>query len=160
MRCPYQLNLLFFMILLHGSVLNLLKRSSFEIISCQLILNILLKSFLWKTSISFSSCLVNVQSSALYMKTLSMYTLTILTFVLRLVALFASILVNLEQVLVAKPFLLLLSSSVSSKLHKYLHFFQDVLSFLLMLYSSVFSLFKIRFLSDSFSNIQISTLVK
>ena len=38
----------------------------------------------------------------------------------------------------AKPFFLLMSSSVSSKLPKYLHFFQDVLSFLLMLYSSVF----------------------
>ena len=110
-----------------------------EIISYQLILNILLKSFLWKTSISFSSCLVNVHSSVLYMKTLSMDTLTILTFVLRLVALFSSILVNFAQVLMAKPFLLLMSSSVSSKLPKCLHFFQDVLSFLLMLYSDNFS---------------------
>ena len=59
----------------------------------------------------------------------------------------------LAQVLMAKPFLLLMSSLVSSKLPKYLHFFQDAFSFLLMLYSLVFSLFTFRFLSDSFSGI-------
>ena len=49
----------------------------------------------------------------------------------------------------ASPFLLVMSDCVSSRLPRYLHFFHSSLPFLVILYSSVLSLLKFRFLSLS-----------
>ena len=86
---------------------------------------------------SSASFFVRVQSLALYKKMLSMYALKILILFL-MVNLLLKAIFNLLKARMAKHFLLEISLFVSSKVPRYLHFFQSSFPPLLILCSSVF----------------------
>ena len=157
-RWPIHSSLFFWTFLLHSTVFVLEYRSLFDIFFGHAIFKIYLNSDLWKLLMSSASFFVRVQSSALYKKMLSMYALEILTLLL-MVNLLLKAIFNLLKARMAKYFHLEISLLVSSKVPRYLHFFQLSFPPRLILCSSVFvsltcrlkdsSWFGIRFLTSS-----------
>ena len=113
----------------------------------------LLRRFLWNVSILFSCVLVSVHNSLLYKKTLDMYALKSRSLTFSLIFLLVRISLYWMKAGLASCFLLFMSSSVSNKVPRYLHFFHSSPPFLLMWCSSVLFLFTCRFLDLSLSGI-------
>ena len=135
LRCDIILDHLFCLVFSYSSSLLI------QLFLCQLIPNMFLRSFLWKTLILFSWFLFNPQHSLLYRNTLSSSALKILIFRLTLIFLLWKMVFRLLYAPQVSPILLFISSSVFNRLPTYLHFFQFSDPSLLMLNFSVFASF-------------------
>ena len=112
------------------------------------VLTICLSMDLSNVSIFVLSVRFNVQSSALYIKIDVTSASNILILTLRAILLLHSDFLFLLKAALASCFLLFMSSLFPRRLPRYLHFFQSSSSVcLFIVYSSVLSLFTIRFLS-------------
>ena len=138
-RWPIHSNLLFWIFLLHSTVFVLEYRSLFDIFFGHAIFKIFLSSDLWKLNVDvFCKFFCQSPELALYKKMLSMYALKILILFL-MVNLLLKAIFNLLKARMAKHFLLEISLLVSSKVPRYLHFFQLSFPPCLILCSSVLS---------------------
>ena len=108
------------------------------IFSGHLIPSILLRKFLYRTSIWSSRFCVTVHSSWLHKNMLPTYTSSVLILILRVVLLFSSIYLSLMYAAFASCFLLLMSFVVFKRLPRYLHLLQCSSSFLFIQYCYVF----------------------
>ena len=93
---------------------------------------------LWYESILFSAVFVRVYSSELYRNILSTHALNIMIFALMLSLLLLKMCWSFRIALFASFFCLLMSSFVSIKLLRILHFFHSSGPFFVIVYSSVF----------------------
>ena len=80
---------------------------------------------LWNASISFCNVSVSVHISELNKKMLAMYALNVLIFSCVLIRLDLKMFSNFSRAVSVRPFLLLISDSVSSNDPSNLHFFQS-----------------------------------